>query len=213
MLRWCEKRGKKEKRFFWGGKYEFRKKNERKNQKWKKNIYCIEKNGLMSRVFVNGPADLGSISWRVIPKTQKCYLMLPCLAHSPIRLKSRVKWSNPGNGVAPSPTSRCRSYWKGSLWVTLDQGCQLILGLFYDYTFTFFSCSYSLCCVFCMVQSNTNNTQNKFSWLYMTVTSTTTPGQNERGCNWLLCTTQLALSHILEQNRLLFLMGMWLEKL
>ena len=28
-------------------------------------------------------------------------------------------------GVAPSPTPRCRSYWKGSLLVALDYGCQL----------------------------------------------------------------------------------------
>ena len=32
---------------------------------------------LMSRVFANGLADWGSIPGRVIPKTQKRYLMLP----------------------------------------------------------------------------------------------------------------------------------------
>ena len=37
---------------------------------------------------------------------------------------SRVKWSNPGKGVAPSPTPQCSSYWKGSLLVTLDFGSQ-----------------------------------------------------------------------------------------
>ena len=31
-----------------------------------------------------------------------------------------VKWSNPGKGVAPSPTSRCSSYWKRSFLVALD---------------------------------------------------------------------------------------------
>ena len=31
---------------------------------------------------------------------------------------------NPGKGVAPSLTPRCSSYWKGSLLVTLDYGCQ-----------------------------------------------------------------------------------------
>ena len=40
------------------------------------------------------------------------------------RYGSRVKWSNPGNGVAPSPTPRCSSYWKWSLWVTLDNSYQ-----------------------------------------------------------------------------------------
>ena len=28
---------------------------------------------------------------------------------------SRVKWNNPGKGVAPSPTPRCSSYWKRKL--------------------------------------------------------------------------------------------------
>ena len=44
----------------------------------------------------------------------------PCLALNTIRWGSRVKWNNPGNGVAPSPTPWCSSYWKGSLWVSLD---------------------------------------------------------------------------------------------
>ena len=39
----------------------------------------------------------------------------------------RVKWSNPGKGVAPSPTPRCRSYRKGSPRVTLDYSCHLYL--------------------------------------------------------------------------------------
>ena len=74
--------------------------------------------GLMSRVFANGPGDRSSISGRVIPKTQKWYLMLPCLALSTIRWGSRVKWGNLGNQVAPSPTPRCSCYWKCSLRVS-----------------------------------------------------------------------------------------------
>ena len=58
-------------------------------------------------LFANGPGDLGSIPGRVIPKTQKWYLMPPCLTLSIIRYGSRVKWSNPGKGVAPSPTPWC----------------------------------------------------------------------------------------------------------
>ena len=46
----------------------------------------------------------------------------PCLTHSNIRYISRVKWSNPGKGIAPSPRPRCSSYWKGSLLVALDYG-------------------------------------------------------------------------------------------
>ena len=41
--------------------------------------------------------------------------------------KVRVKWSNPGKSVAPSPTPRCSSYWKESLLVALDYGRQLYL--------------------------------------------------------------------------------------
>ena len=44
---------------------------------------------------------------------------------SNIRYVSRVKWSNPRKGGAPSPTPRCYSYWKGSLLVALDYSCQL----------------------------------------------------------------------------------------
>ena len=74
--------------------------------------------GLMSRVFTNGQGDWGSIPGRVIPKTQKWYLMPPCLTLSIIREGSRLKWSNPENRVAPSTTPQCSSYWKGSLQVT-----------------------------------------------------------------------------------------------
>ena len=31
-----------------------------------------------------------------------------------IRYGSRVKWSNPGKGVAPFRTPQCSSYWKGA---------------------------------------------------------------------------------------------------
>ena len=55
----------------------------------------------MSRVFANGPEDQGSIPGHVIPKTQKMVLDAACLTLSIIRWSSRVKWSNPGNGVVP----------------------------------------------------------------------------------------------------------------
>ena len=48
-------------------------------------------------------------------RLKKWYLMPPCLTLSIIRYRSRVKWSNPGKGVVPSPKSQCSSYWKGSL--------------------------------------------------------------------------------------------------
>ena len=50
-----------------------------------------------------------------------------CLTLSNIKYVSRIKWSNPGKGVVPSPTPQCSSYWKGSLLVTLDYGRQLYL--------------------------------------------------------------------------------------
>ena len=66
-------------------------------------------------------------------KKKKRYLMPLCLTLSIIRYGSRVNWSNPGNGVAPFPTPWCSRYWKRSLWVALDYGCQLSLyGLKYN---------------------------------------------------------------------------------
>ena len=50
----------------------------------------------------------------------KWNMMLPCLILNIIRYGSRVKWINLENGVAPFPTPRCGSYWKGSFRVTLD---------------------------------------------------------------------------------------------
>ena len=41
---------------------------------------------------------------------KKCYLIPPCLTLSNIRYVSKVKWSNPGKGVAHSPTPWCSSY-------------------------------------------------------------------------------------------------------
>ena len=81
--------------------------------------------GQVDRMFANGPGDLDSIPGRVIPKTLRWYLIPPCLTLSNIKCVSMVKWSNPGKGVTPSPTSRCSSYWKGSLLVALNYGRQL----------------------------------------------------------------------------------------
>ena len=43
------------------------------------------------------------------------------------KVKIKVKWNNSSKGVAPSPTSRCNSYWKGDLQDTLDCDHQLYL--------------------------------------------------------------------------------------
>ena len=58
-------------------------------------------------------------------RLKKWYLMPPCLTLSMIRYGSRVKWSSPGKGVAPSPTPCWSSYRKGNPRVTLDYGHQL----------------------------------------------------------------------------------------
>ena len=54
---------------------------------------------LKTRVFINGPGDLGSIPGRVILKTQKMVLDVFLLKTQHYKV-----WSNPGKGVAPSPT-------------------------------------------------------------------------------------------------------------
>ena len=87
--------------------------------------------GLAVRVFANGPGDLGSIPGRVIPKTQKMVLDASLLntQHYKVRIKGKVEPSR--EGVAPSPTSWCSSYRKGSLRVTLDYGRQLYFTYIY----------------------------------------------------------------------------------
>ena len=83
-------------------------------------------------------------------RLKKWYLMPPCLALRTIRWGSRVKWINPGNGVAPSPTPRCSSYWKGNLQVLRSPTL-----LFTYYNFRYFSllsfilCSFWLSLFFC----------------------------------------------------------------
>ena len=64
----------------------------------------------MGRVFANGPGDLGSIPGHVISKTLKMVLDTSLLNTQQYKVRSREKWSNPGKGVAPSPTPRCSSY-------------------------------------------------------------------------------------------------------
>ena len=65
---------------------------------------CFIYIGIMVWVLTNGLWDQGSFPGLVIPKTQKWYLISPCLTLSIIRSISRVKWSDPGKRVAPSPT-------------------------------------------------------------------------------------------------------------
>ena len=80
-----------------------------------------------SRVFANGPGNRGSIPGRVIPKIQKKVLDAVLLSTQHYKVRIKVKWINLWNGVAPSPTPWCCSYWKGSLRVTLDYSRQLYL--------------------------------------------------------------------------------------
>ena len=76
-------------------------------------------------MLANGTGDRSSIRDRVIPKTQKFYLMPPCLTLSIIRYVSRVKWSNSEKEVTPCPTPGVviivkRSY--GSLTLLFTEG-------------------------------------------------------------------------------------------
>ena len=68
----------------------------------------------MVRVFAYGPGDQGSTPGRVIPKTQKMVLDATLLNTQHYKVRIKVKWSNPGKGVVPSPTPWCSSYRKGA---------------------------------------------------------------------------------------------------
>ena len=62
----------------------------------------------MVRMFANGPEELGSIPGQAIPKTQQ--MVLDATLLNTQHYKVRVKWPNPGEGAAPSPTPRCCNY-------------------------------------------------------------------------------------------------------
>ena len=69
------------------------------NKETKPNLYLT-----VSRVFTNGPGDQGSISGRLIPKTQKMVLDAALLSTLYYKVKIKSKLSNPVNGVAPPLT-------------------------------------------------------------------------------------------------------------
>ena len=91
--------------------------------------------GLVDKVFTNGPGDLGSTQVASYQRREKWYLIPPCLKLSNIRYVSRVKWSYPGKGAAPSPTPRCSNYWKGSLLVVLNKRETTLLTYKHSHTF------------------------------------------------------------------------------
>ena len=81
-------------------------------------------------MFANGSRDRGLIPDRIILKTQKMVfdIFLLTTQHYKVCIKSKVDQSR--KGLAPSPTTRCSSYCKGSLLVTLDNGRQLYLYIY-----------------------------------------------------------------------------------
>ena len=64
----------------------------------------------LHRVFANGPGNWGSIPGRVIPKTQRWYLMPPCSTqHYKVKIKGKVEQSREWS--APTPTPWCEGYY------------------------------------------------------------------------------------------------------
>ena len=63
-----------------------------------KTNYFIAFNGLVGRVFTNGPGDQGSISGRVIPKTFKMVLNTQ---HYKVRMKGKVEQSRERSSALP----------------------------------------------------------------------------------------------------------------
>ena len=69
-----------------------------------KYLFCLSRVFPMAReIGVQSPVE----SYQ---RLKKWYLMPPYLALSTMMLGSRIKWSNPGDGVAPFITPRCGSY-------------------------------------------------------------------------------------------------------
>ena len=86
-------------------------------------IYIYRLIAQASRVFSNGPRDLGSIPGRVLPKTLKMVLDTSLLNTQQynVRIEGKVDQSRERSNA------RWSSYWKGSLQVALDYVRQLYL--------------------------------------------------------------------------------------
>ena len=75
---------------------------------------------MLVRVPANGPGDVSLI---LSHTTQKMALDTFLLNIQLYKVHIKGKWSNPEKGVSPSPTLRCRSYWKKkSHQIALDYG-------------------------------------------------------------------------------------------
>ena len=85
-------------------------------------------------------------------RLKKWYLMPPCLTLSIIRYGSRVKWSNPGKGVAPSPTPWCSKLSKREpsghprLWSPTLLLYRLLGALFHWLSNLFYWVRFQICC-------------------------------------------------------------------
>ena len=69
----------------------------------KNKLYYLYSVGLMSRVFINGPGDQGSIPGQVKPKTQKMVLDAALLSaqHYKVRIKGKVEQSCEWSSALP----------------------------------------------------------------------------------------------------------------
>ena len=76
-------------------------------------------------VFPNELGDCGSISGRVIPKTQKMVLDTSLLNTQHYKVRFNGKYNIPVKGVALTPTTLYCSYWKESFRVAIDYGANV----------------------------------------------------------------------------------------
>ena len=105
-----------------------------KKEKWKHelsiHISSDQLIGPEGRVFTNGPGHKGSIPGRVIPKIFKIVFDTSLLNIQQYKVRIKGKMEQSWERIAPSPTPRCSSNWKGSVLVALDYSHQLYL--FFD---------------------------------------------------------------------------------
>ena len=67
------------------------------------------------------------VNWHTKDLKNGVWPSLFCIQHYKVMIYGNS--SDPGKGVAPSPTPHCSSYWKGSLQVTLDDDQQTYVNL------------------------------------------------------------------------------------
>ena len=114
-------------------------------------LFTQDPGGRQRQIYRNGPDDRGSIPSRVIPKTQKLYLMPSCLTHGIIRYGSRVSWVIRGKELSLFLHLSIAAIEKRAFGSLLTSVSQLIYIYIYTYIYIYIYSTRACVCIYVSV--------------------------------------------------------------